>query len=63
LQKHRAELIGSVHRTYFGFRNVPKIGEGGFGKVYKYRIHPGPELAIKQEIKVLISDYEWNFML
>jgi len=32
---------------------MPKIGEGGFGVVYKYKTHQGPELAIKQEIKVL----------
>ena len=31
---------------------MPLIGSGGFGKVYKYTLASGYELALKDEVKV-----------
>ena len=31
---------------------MPMIGTGGFGKVYKYTLLSGKEVALKNEIKV-----------
>ena len=52
MYKTRAEKIGTISKDYFGYKNMPVIGTGGFGKVYKYTLASRNTLAIKDEIKV-----------
>ena len=39
--------MGTVVKTYSGYRNVKFIGSGGFGRVYKYT-----KTVVKEEFKV-----------
>ena len=41
-----------ICKDYFGYKNMPIIGSGGFGKVYKYNLVSGDQLAVKDEVKV-----------
>ena len=40
--------MGTVIDTYYGYRDVNMIGQGGFGNVYQYR----DKMAVKEEFKV-----------
>ena len=39
---------GTVIKAYSGYRNINKIGSGGFGNVYKYT----DQTVVKEEFKV-----------
>ena len=46
-------MIGTICKDYIGYQNMPVIGRGGFGKVYKYTSSRNI-LALKNEIKVFL---------
>ena len=45
------DLVGTIRKTYFGYRSVNLIGHGGFGNIYKY----SDQIAIKEEHKVCFT--------
>ena len=42
--------MGTVVKTYAGYKNVKLIDSGGFGNVYQY----SNQRAVKEEFKVII---------
>lgn len=51
------DRVGTVCKDYFDYKNMPVIGKGGFGKVYKYTLSSGFQLALKEEIKVCYLNF------
>ncbi|XP_065896995.1 uncharacterized protein [Dysidea avara] len=51
LSKIKENSTGTICKDYTEYKNMKKIGSGGFGKVYKYSPGSGQQLAIKEEIK------------
>ncbi|XP_065896980.1 uncharacterized protein [Dysidea avara] len=51
IYENRKDKVGTICKTYSGYKNMPVLGTGGFGQVYKYTSGSGPRLAIKEETK------------
>jgi len=45
-------MVGDICNDYIGYKKFKFIGQGGFGKVYKYPSESEPHLALKVENKV-----------
>ena len=48
----RNNEVGTICNDFAGLKSMEKLGRGGFGVVYLYKLKSGEQLAIKKETKV-----------
>ena len=50
------DKIGTITSDYNEYRGKPKIGMGGFGRVFEHTVGTGTKVAVKEEARS-VSNY------